>query len=58
MKLPVFVGAGTNDFICHPEETEELEHLLTTTGADVTLYWENPWTSINTNRNTSGKKLV
>ncbi|OJF94567.1 alpha/beta hydrolase [Alkalibacterium sp. 20] len=38
---PIFIGAGTNDPICASEESEELEHLLSDAGADVTLHWEN-----------------
>ncbi|MFO8070125.1 MAG: alpha/beta hydrolase [Alkalibacterium sp.] len=38
---PIFIGAGTNDPICASEESEELEHLLSNAGADVTLHWEN-----------------
>ena len=39
--LPVFIGAGRNDPICPPEETEELAELLADKNADVTLHWEN-----------------
>lgn len=39
--VPVFIGAGTNDPICPPEESEELERLFNEAGADVTLHWEN-----------------
>lgn len=39
--VPVFIGAGTNDPICSPGETEELEKLLSGAGADVTVHWEN-----------------
>lgn len=39
--LPVFIGAGKNDPICPPEETEELENLLTNSGAMVHVKWEN-----------------
>lgn len=38
---PVFIGAGTNDPICSPEESAELEQLLTTAGAKVSVHWEN-----------------
>ncbi|MGG4393550.1 alpha/beta hydrolase [Paenibacillus thiaminolyticus] len=38
--LPVFIGAGRNDPICSPQETEELEGLLRGAGADVTVHWE------------------
>ena len=37
----VFIGAGTNDPMCPPEESEELMELLTNANADVTLHWEN-----------------
>ncbi|MBG9736897.1 MULTISPECIES: alpha/beta hydrolase [Paenibacillus] len=37
---PVFIGAGTNDPICAPQETEELQSLLTQAGARVTVHWE------------------
>ncbi len=40
-KTPVFIGAGTNDPICAPEETKELTQLLEEAGSDVTLFWEN-----------------
>lgn len=39
--VPVFIGAGRNDPICPPEETEELEQLLTGAGAEVEVYWED-----------------
>ncbi|CAG7635822.1 Putative hydrolase MhqD [Paenibacillus solanacearum] len=39
--LPVFIGAGTNDPICSPGETEELQQLLGAAGASVTVQWEN-----------------
>ncbi|WP_423188437.1 alpha/beta hydrolase [Alkalibacterium sp. f15] len=38
---PIFIGAGTNDPICASQESEELTHLLSDAGADVTLHWEN-----------------
>lgn len=38
--VPVFIGAGTNDPICSPQETEELERLLSSAGANVTTHWE------------------
>ena len=37
---PVFIGAGKNDPICPPQETEELSRLLQEAGAPVTLHWE------------------
>ncbi|SDH73726.1 phospholipase/carboxylesterase [Alteribacillus persepolensis] len=39
--LPVFIGAGTNDPICKPEETEELSKLLQQAGAAVDVHWES-----------------
>ncbi|WP_257348586.1 alpha/beta hydrolase [Pseudalkalibacillus decolorationis] len=39
--IPVFIGAGKNDPICKPEETEELIHMLKEAGADVTVHWES-----------------
>lgn len=39
--VPVFIGAGTNDPICSPQESEELNRLLSGAGASVTLHWES-----------------
>ncbi|GAB2488195.1 alpha/beta hydrolase [Alkalibacterium psychrotolerans] len=39
--IPVFIGAGTNDPICPPEESTELNSLLTDAGAEVKLHWES-----------------
>ncbi|BBH23680.1 carboxylesterase [Paenibacillus baekrokdamisoli] len=39
--LPCFIGAGKNDPICSPEETEELSTLLKQAGASVTVHWES-----------------
>ncbi|WP_026678979.1 alpha/beta hydrolase [Fictibacillus gelatini] len=38
---PVFIGAGTNDPICKPEETKELAERLERAGASVDIGWEN-----------------
>ncbi|MEI7027514.1 alpha/beta hydrolase [Paenibacillus sp. y28] len=38
--VPCFIGAGSNDPICSPQETEELEALLSGAGAPVTVHWE------------------
>ncbi len=38
--MPVFIGAGSNDPICAPHETEELRGLLEGAGAEVRLHWE------------------
>jgi len=39
--IPVFIGAGTNDPMCSPEESTELKKLLSNAGANVTVHWEN-----------------
>jgi phospholipase/carboxylesterase len=38
--VPCFIGAGSNDPICTPQETEELDRLLQAAGAPVTVHWE------------------
>ncbi len=38
---PVFIGAGRNDPICSPEESEELTKLLEGAGAKVFIHWED-----------------
>jgi phospholipase/carboxylesterase len=38
---PVFIAAGTNDPICPPQESEELQSLLEQAGAAAELHWEN-----------------
>ncbi|HZG85623.1 alpha/beta hydrolase [Paenibacillus sp.] len=38
---PVFIGAGRNDPICSPRETEELQALLAGAGASVSVHWES-----------------
>ncbi|CAM3714547.1 alpha/beta hydrolase [Marinicrinis lubricantis] len=40
-QIPVFIGAGGNDPICSPEEMSELENLLKSAGASVTVHWES-----------------
>jgi phospholipase/carboxylesterase len=40
-QVSVFIGAGKNDLICPPEESIELNELLSSAQADVTLHWEN-----------------
>jgi phospholipase/carboxylesterase len=37
----IFIGAGSNDPLCSPEESVELQTLLEKAGAKVQLYWEN-----------------
>ncbi len=39
--VQVFIGAGRNDPLCPPAESEELTGLLQEAGADVYLHWEN-----------------
>ena len=39
--VPVFIGAGRNDPICKPQETEELAALLMGAGASVKVHWED-----------------
>ncbi|GIP51379.1 MULTISPECIES: alpha/beta hydrolase [Paenibacillus] len=39
--VPVFMGAGRNDPICPPQESEDLEQLLSEAGAVVNLHWES-----------------
>lgn len=36
----VFIAAGKNDPMCPPEESEELDELLTSAGAKTTVHWE------------------
>jgi phospholipase/carboxylesterase len=38
---PCFIGAGKNDPICPPRETEDLQALLSGAGAPVTVHWES-----------------
>ncbi|KRE53607.1 alpha/beta hydrolase [Paenibacillus sp. Soil522] len=38
--VPCFIGAGLNDPLCTPQETEELDRLLQAAGAPVTVHWE------------------
>jgi phospholipase/carboxylesterase len=38
--VPIFIGAGQNDPICSPQETEELQKLLSDAGAPVEVHWE------------------
>lgn len=38
--VPCFIGAGSNDPLCTPQETEELDQLLQAAGAPVTVHWE------------------
>jgi len=39
--VSVFIGAGKNDPICLPQETEELASLLNGAGAEVVTHWGN-----------------
>jgi phospholipase/carboxylesterase len=36
----IFIGAGMNDPICSPQETEELEKVLLNAKASVSVHWE------------------
>lgn len=38
--VPCFIGAGSNDPLCTPQETEELDRMLQAAGAPVTVHWE------------------
>jgi len=38
--VPCFIGAGSNDPLCTPQETEHLKKLLAAAGAPVTVHWE------------------
>lgn len=40
-ETPVFIGAGTNDPICAPSESEALKTALESAGSQVTLHWES-----------------
>ncbi|MCR2821569.1 alpha/beta hydrolase [Lederbergia panacisoli] len=37
----VFIGAGKNDPLCPPQESEDLKELLQNAGAQVQLHWEH-----------------
>lgn len=37
----VFIGAGKNDPMCPPEESEELQQILESAGSKVQLHWEH-----------------
>ena len=39
--VDVWIGAGTNDFMCPPQESEQLETMLQSNGAHVTTAWFN-----------------
>jgi len=38
--MNIFIGAGKNDPICPPQETDDLTELLTGAGAQVAVHWE------------------
>ncbi|PMC37856.1 carboxylesterase [Bacillus sp. UMB0899] len=38
---PVFIAAGTNDPICSPEESSELQSLLEKANAHIEVHWED-----------------
>ncbi|MBS4201987.1 alpha/beta hydrolase [Bacillus sp. FJAT-49732] len=37
----VFIGAGKNDPLCTPQESNDLMEILQNAGADVQIHWEN-----------------
>ena len=39
--INVWIGAGTNDFMCPPHESEDLQDMLQTAGANVHVDWFN-----------------
>ncbi|MBM7540376.1 alpha/beta hydrolase [Amphibacillus cookii] len=39
-QLPIFIGAGVNDPICPKQESTDLEQLLRSQEAEVTVHWE------------------
>ena len=39
--LPIFIGAGKNDFMCPVKESEELRGLFESKGAQVELFWHS-----------------
>ncbi|WP_338553595.1 alpha/beta hydrolase [Paenibacillus sp. KS-LC4] len=39
--ISCFIGAGRNDQMCPPQETEELQTMLSGAGAAVSVHWEN-----------------
>lgn len=39
--VDVWIGAGMNDFMCPPQESEQLEAMLQSRGASVTTSWFN-----------------
>lgn len=38
--VPIFIGAGRNDRICPPQETDDLVNLFNGAGATVKVHWE------------------
>lgn len=55
-KQNVFIGAGTNDPICMPEETNELVRLLEGAKAQVAIHWENLGHQLTENEVLEAKK--
>lgn len=39
--VPVFIGAGKNDYMCPAVESEDLKEILQSAGAKVELYWHD-----------------
>lgn len=54
--IPVLIAAGSNDPICPPEQSEELQQLLEKAGANVTLHWENNGHSLTQTEATAAAK--
>lgn len=52
----VFIAAGTNDPICPPSESEELQSLLKNANARVELFWENRGHQLTMNEVEAAKK--
>lgn len=46
-QLPIFIGAGSNDPICLPDETNALINELENKNSDVTTYWGNAGHSLS-----------
>ncbi|MFF3102753.1 alpha/beta hydrolase [Viridibacillus arvi] len=40
-QLPIWIGAGKNDYMCPLQESKDLEGLLTAAGAEVEVYWSD-----------------
>ncbi|HEX6537352.1 MAG TPA: VOC family protein [Gemmatimonadaceae bacterium] len=54
----VFIGAGRNDPMVPPEQTERLADLLRRSGADVTLHWEPGGHGVTTGEVDAAKRWI